>query len=232
MEEGTPISKLPNMNSASKQPPNIQLITREKTNPVYNPNIEVGRPVIKNQMPSSINQRQSERLGKTPSLIPNNPPTSVPNQTINQIIHDINRNGGENPTQLPARDIALSTTSYATDKQARPNYVPDVNDEKIKDYITELKKQEEVVEAQNKKIKEDEKLDLFYHELQSPLMIMVLFFIFQLPIVDLYFNRLFPWLVRKDGHATLLGYLVKTFIFGALYYGFSKLSTFLTDINI
>ena len=48
--------------------------------------------------------------------------------------------------------------------------------------IEEEKSMEDLIkQSQNKKVEQD-RLDLMYEELQSPIMVMILFFLFQLPI--------------------------------------------------
>ena len=81
---------------------------------------------------------------------------------------------------------------------------------------------------QNKSTKqEQDKLDILYSELQMPIIIMALFFVFQMPFFQKKFQNIFPALFMKDGQHNISGYLVKTLLFGGLFYGINKATHYL-----
>ena len=51
---------------------------------------------------------------------------------------------------------------------------------------------------------------------------MLLYFLFQLPVVNSMVFKLFPRLFHKDGNLSMSGLLLKTSLYGALYYGIMK----------
>lgn len=217
MSNGTSIASLPT-NQNNQYNENIRLVTREKTSVQYNPdefNVRQTQPIQSNRPHSTIGENA------TPPLIPS---STGDNNDIQQILNEIKLASENNMTQLPSRDIPIQTQQYVADKQVKANYIPEPTPEKTKDYIKDLKEEEKQNERKRQQIVENEKLDMFYQELQTPLLIMVLFFIFQLPVFDFYFLKLFPFLKQKDSQLTLVGYLVKTAIFGALFFGFHKLT--------
>ena len=67
------------------------------------------------------------------------------------------------------------------DEQIKPNFIPKAENE---NYIEEERSMEDLIkQSQNKKVEQD-RLDVMYEELQTPLMVMILFFFFQLPPPD------------------------------------------------
>ena len=223
MNHATSIASLPS-NHSKEFGENIRLVTREKQSTMYNPdefNVQKKQPIQSNRPHSTLGETAN------PPLIP----SSVgDNNDIQQILNEIKQASANNMTQLPSRDIPIQTRQHVTDRQVKANYMPDVKPEVMKDYIKDLKDEEKKNELKRKKISEDEKLDMFYQEIQAPLLIMVLFFIFQLPLFDYHFLRAFPFLKQKDSQLTLLGYLVKTISFGALFFGFNKLTDLFTRL--
>ena len=119
---------------------------------------------------------------------------------------------------LPPKDIPIDTSGFR-DETARPNYVPSANDMQNfvleqEDRLREQKHTEAITRAMNKQF------DLIA-ELQMPLIVGILFWIFQLEI----WNRLFAQylsglsLFGDNGNINTNGLLLKSILFGAAYYG-------------
>ena len=77
---------------------------------------------------------------------------------------------------------------------------------------------------------EQDRLDQLYEELQIPLMVMVLYFLFQMPFVKKQMQRLLPSLFTKDENPTFGGYLLKTAMFGGTFYGIIKATKYLSEM--
>ena len=77
--------------------------------------------------------------------------------------------------------------------------------------------------------KRDENMDYLYDEFQLPILIMVLFFIFQLPFTRSKFIALFPNLFKRDGNITMGGYIVKTLLFGTCFYLIVKVTKYASE---
>ena len=86
-----------------------------------------------------------------------------------------------------------------------------------------------IKQSQNKKVDQD-RLDIMYEELQTPLMVMILFFFFQLPIFQRTLTKHAPSLFLRDGNPSFSGYFVKTIIFGVTYYIITKATKQLSQI--
>jgi len=178
---------------------------------------------------SNVNFSANEKIQSTPSIQqyqPNITPTqsqpqsnnlSLDQGTINQIITGLQQAG--HVTQLPSRDIPTSTESLTNDPQIQPNYIPQTE---VKDYIKEDDDYGDIINDYNKKIKKSNNLDNMYTEIQTPLLIAVLFFMFQLPIFKKLLFSSFPMLYFKDGNINLYGYLFTSVLFGIIYHVLNK----------
>lgn len=127
---------------------------------------------------------------------------------------------------LPSRDIPVDTTQITHDNEALPDFIPNNKN----DYIEEMMTIEELQEKRRKERNKDDSLEEVYRELQVPIFIGILFFIFQLPITNNYFHKFFTFGFRSDGQMNLQGYLVKSFCFASLYYILNLLMNRLSDI--
>ena len=88
-------------------------------------------------------------------------------------------------------------------------------------------------EIQNKRRKErnkEDSLEELYKELQVPIFIGILYFIFLLPVTNKYFHKFFTFGFREDGQMNIQGYLVKSFIFASLYYVLNLFMNRLSEI--
>ena len=132
--------------------------------------------------------------------------------------------------RLPSRDIPHDTAGYSYDEQVQPNYIPkkNVSSDFVRDYehITE----KNIREHEQKKYRES-RIDNFFNEFQTPIFIMILFFLFQLPIVNTMIFKKFSFLSlhNMDGNFNIYGLVMKSFLFGALYYSIQKITTFIVE---
>jgi hypothetical protein len=149
---------------------------------------------------------------------------SLDQQTISQIVSGLQQASVTGATQLPSRDIPQSIENIMHDQQIQPTYIPP---EQQKDYINEYENTtENIIENYNKNIKYKDSLDELYDEIQIPLLISVLYFLFQLPIFKKYLYKYFPVLFYKDGNINIYGLLFMSALFGMLYYLLSKVMVY------
>ena len=80
------------------------------------------------------------------------------------------------------------------------------------------------------KEKEQDRLDALYDELQMPVLIMILFFFFQLPYFQKNMMKFVPSLFNNDGNPSLSGYILKTALFGSSFYAITKLTKYLSTV--
>jgi hypothetical protein len=173
------------------------------------------------------------KVSETNKKVPNPPqqePISVSNrelsqESIHQIVQGLQQAGGA--TVLPNREISTNNNHITQDEQIKPNFIPKTANS---NYIEEAHSMEDLIkQSQNKKVEQD-RLDVMYEELQTPLMVMILFFFFQLPIFQRTLTKHAPSLFLRDGNPSFSGYFVKTIIFGVTYYIITKAIKHLSEI--
>jgi len=148
--------------------------------------------------------------------------TVIPSQmtldqnSISQIVNGLQQASLSGATSLPSRDIPLHTEQLTSDSQIQPNYIPqpntrdyihDMNDDINNYYVTE---------------KNQNSLDSLYDELQAPLLLSVLYFLFQLPFFKKAIFKYFPFFCHNDGNYNFNGLIFTCALFGFIYYSLSK----------
>lgn len=129
---------------------------------------------------------------------------------------------------MPNRGIPQDTTAFQNDEYMIPNHVPNtkLTNDYLRDYETRLEKMSE--EHQKQKHREDLVVST-YDEFQTPILIGVMFFLFQLPIINMLIFKYLGFLKihNEDGNMNLYGLMLKSMMFGLFYFGFIKATTFI-----
>jgi hypothetical protein len=145
---------------------------------------------------------------------------AINQQNLNQFVTGIQQASAAGMTALPSRDIPQNQESLTRDQQMKPNYIPAAENT---DYIREHQNNnEEMIREYARRQQKTDSLDNMYNELQIPILIAVLYFTFQLPVVRKNLFKFLPSLFSKDGNPNLSGYITNSLIFGALYFGLTK----------
>jgi len=140
--------------------------------------------------------------------------------TINQIVNGLQRASIAGATQLQSRDIPITTSNISNDEQVQPNYVP--TQPQKNDYIKDYEETDDIINNYNKKNQRNNYVDDFYDELQTPLLLAVLYFLFQLPFLRKLLFKYLPILFSKDGNMNINGFLFNSALFGSSYYFLHK----------
>ncbi len=108
-------------------------------------------------------------------------------------------------TDLPERDIPRETITHTTDAQITPTYMPP--------------KPQEYIEHQPVQYHPptQSKIEKILEEFKLPILLSVLYFIFQMPAVQNFIIRVFPSIAHA-GELTTLGVVVKSVFFGLSYH--------------
>ena len=141
-------------------------------------------------------------------------------QTMNQFVSGLQQASAAGLTTLPSRDIPQTQSHLTQDQQMQPNYIP--REQINTDYITEHQTNDDILRKQAQKDQHSRGLDTFYNNLQTPILIAILYFLFQLPIVRKNIFKFAPSLFSKDGNPNLMGYVMNSTIFAALYFGLTR----------
>uniref|UniRef100_A0A6C0DLU9 Uncharacterized protein n=1 Tax=viral metagenome TaxID=1070528 RepID=A0A6C0DLU9_9ZZZZ len=132
--------------------------------------------------------------------------------------------------RLPSRDIPRDATGYIQDEQIQPNYIPKstVKNDYVREYEDTTEKN--MREYEQKK-RHENRLDMIFTELQTPLLIAILFFIFQMPIINTMIFKKFSFLsiYTMDGNFNIYGLLFKSLLFASLFYSITKSMKFLSE---
>ena len=155
------------------------------------------------------------------------PPAQLSQASINQIVLGLQQANQNGLTELASRDIPMTTNQISADAQVRPNFVPE---SATANYIEDDSTFESITHQNRQEKKKQDSLDSLYEELQTPIFVMVLFFLFQLPYFQKVLIRFAPSLFNVDGRIGLTGLLSKTILFGIFYYSLTKLTAHLSQI--
>ena len=188
--------------------------------------IQENNQQMQGQMLPPTQQQQQPQQANLSQANSNN--FSLDQTTINQIVNGLQKASVNGLTQLPSRDIPRTTETITNDAQIQPNFIPQPNPTQMQeDYIQKMQQMnqstDEIIDEHNKKANFSNSLDNLYEEIQTPLLLAILFFIFQLPIFKKYLFLYVPFLFFNDGNYNLKGYLIISVLFGCIYYFCNKL---------
>jgi hypothetical protein len=167
------------------------------------------------KMDNSIDQiaqmRENElrNMAAGPSNSSSQMPSALEQNTINSLISGIQQASASGLTTLPSRDI------------------PQVNNN---DYINDETNANDILKENMRRQNRDSNLDVMYEELQIPILLAILFFMFQLPVFRTYLFKFLPSLFNKDGNPNLSGYVVNSILFALLYYIIKNMLRYFTTI--
>jgi hypothetical protein len=174
---------------------------------------------------NNINLNASENLQQT---IMQNKPASInlDQTTINQIVNGLQQASATGATLLPSRDIPMTTNNLTNDASIQPNFIPPIqNNSGQSDYINNYQETNDIINSYNLNIERNNSLDDMYNEIQVPILLAVLYFLFQLPFFRKFLFSYFPVLFLKDGNLNIYGYIFMSTLFGILYYFLNKINT-------
>jgi hypothetical protein len=133
--------------------------------------------------------------------------------------------------KLPSRDIPMNSGDYTHDEEIKPNFIPRTNI--TEDFVRdkEMLNEKKLAEHEQKK-KESNWLDTFINDLQTPIFIILLFFVSQLPIINTLLLKHLSILsiTNEDGNLNTKGLVIKSGLFGLIFYVLTKITSFIVNI--
>jgi len=152
----------------------------------------------------------STSIEELPQSIQNtsHPQSQMTPSDVNQLLNDINEASLKGETQLLPRDIPMQTE---IDEESKPNYIPNQGEK----YISDNEKPTYKMRGEN--------MDKIYDEIQTPILLAIIYFLFQLPIFRNFMFNTFPFMFSKDGNSNIQGYFGFSIMFGIFYYIISKI---------
>jgi hypothetical protein len=148
---------------------------------------------------------------------------SLDQTTISQIVSGLQQASISGATQLTSRDIPMTSTAHNIDPNIQPNYVPPPPQQNM-NYINDYENTSDMVNNYNKNTSRQNSLDDMYNEIQAPLLLAVLYFLFQLPFFRKFLFGYFPVLFSNDGNLNINGFLFTSMLFGLLFYTLNKVT--------
>lgn len=150
---------------------------------------------------------------------------SLDQTTISQIVSGLQQATIAGATQLPSRDIPMATSCLSADPHVVPNYVPPPPPQHT-DYIKNYEQTSYMVNNYNRGKQINNSLDEMYNEIQTPLLLAVLYFLFQLPFFKKFLFTYLPFLFSNDGNYNLNGFLFISVTFGMIFHFLMKTSSY------
>jgi len=173
----------------------------------------------------SMSANETNTVVQQHNMNTNTNSVSLDQTTIDQIVNGLQQASVTGATQLPSRDIPMNTSSLTHDVNITPNFIPPVPIQNRDDYIQNYQESSEIINDYNYIVENNNRLDDLYNEIQVPILLAVLYFLFQLPVFRKYLFSYFPVLFSKDGNLNINGYLFMSSLFGILYYLLNKINT-------
>ena len=194
MDDTTSLNDLPTNPSIGNPNNNVVMTTTEIPNQQQQP-------------PQQVQQQPPQQVMQM---------NAIDNQKVmNQVVSGIQQASAAGVTQLASRDIPMETQNLTQDQEIKPDYLPNQDS---KDYVFNSQMEDTIL--QNSQLRQNKKdsLETIYEEMQIPIMIGLLYFVLQLPVVKKYFYKFFPALYSEDGNPSLGGYIIHSFFFASLFY--------------
>ncbi len=196
------------------------IIMNDTTNILDLPTDPVSGGSISNNIQITAQEMMSSEIDDQKQT--NNSGMTLDQNTINQIVNGLQQASVTGATQLSSRDIPMTTTNLSNDPQIIPNYIPQLQNNN--DYIKNDEDANDIILHYNKTNNINNSLDDMYNEIQTPLLLAVLYFLFQLPFFRNFLFKYLPFLFSNDGNYNLNGFLFVSVLFGLLFHFLMKIT--------
>ena len=164
-------------------------------------------------------QLELERKNDGASQIP-------PIDYTSQLTSALKEASASGATVLPSRDIPQQTLGRQQDDHIKPGFVAS---SESNDYIGNILDKEKIIQDSQRKQNHADNLDYIYQSLQLPVLVGVIYFLFQLPVVRKNLLTFLPNLFNKDGSPKLSGYIFNSIMFALFYTLLVKGMVYLQD---
>lgn len=120
--------------------------------------------------------------------------------------------------RLPSRDIPMNTIEFQHDAEIQPNFIP--RPKHTNDYIRDYYEQDAGSRDRRPRKMALQTAEDWYERLQIPILVGLLFFIFQMPVFNTFLRKNFTFLAlyNEDGNFNIVGLIFKSVLFGGIFY--------------
>ncbi len=152
--------------------------------------------------------------------------SQVPCNIMNEVMQGVQRASANGMTMIPTRDIPMNPNAFTHDEQSRPNYVPQPQQQQphggggggSADYIKDHTSMENIVRANARQSNQIDTIEAIYYDLQMPILIGVLYFIFQMPVFRAQLLHFLPSLFGEDGNFKIMGLTATSAMFAGTFF--------------
>lgn len=213
----TSINELPETMPSQNSLPNLS----------YSPNITA---TINNNMPSADNS--THPMPSSSEMNQSNGVLKLDQSAINQIVSGLQQASLNGGTKLKSKDIPTETTHLSMDPNTQLNYIPnpamrlpqrDGEPHYNEQYIHEDDNYENILNQNIQETKYKKEFDKYLDEMQMPLIVGILFFMFQLPFTRSFMHNNLSFLFYADGNMNLNGYVLTSLFFSFIYFVLFKI---------
>ena len=169
----------------------------------------------------------SPNVGGIEPMMSHGPP-QIPGNVMNEVMQGVQRASANGMTMIPTRDIPMNPNSFTHDDQARPNYVPDPRSVHFQDgggadYIKDYQSMESIVRANARQSNQLDTIEAIYYDIQMPILVGVMYFIFQMPVFRAQLLHFMPSLFGEDGNFKMIGLTATSAMFALVFFIIMKL---------
>lgn len=155
--------------------------------------------------------------------------SQVPGNIMNEVMQGVQRASANGMTMIPTRDIPMVPNAFTHDEQSRPNYVPQPQQQQphgggggggggSADYIKDHTSMENIVRANARQSNQIDTIEAIYYDLQMPILVGVLYFIFQMPVFRAQLLHFLPSLFGEDGNFKIMGLTATSVMFAGTFF--------------
>lgn len=190
---------------------------------------------LSSQNPNSGHRNNGSPLIYSPNIGVEQGPAHVPGNMMNEVMQGVQRASANGMTMIPTRDIPMNPNSFTHDDQARPNYVPQPKSVHFSDgvdagagdsdfdYIKDHTSMESIISANARESNQLDTLESIYYDIQMPILVGVMYFIFQMPIFRAQLLHFIPSLFGDDGNFKMIGLTATSAMFALIFFVIMKL---------
>ena len=201
--ETTSIESLPTSNHVENNQPVVQ------SNNLSKPNIDLTIQEINNNNNNNNNKQVHTQQAPTQQV-------HTQQEQVSSLVSGIQKAAAAGITGLPSRDIPKNESVVNSDPNIKSDWIEDKA--KVADYITTEETQNQVLEAHKSNVEKENQIQNLFSHIQIPIMVALLYCIFQTPIIKNNMTEYLGFLYKKNGHLKNIGYVVTSSLFGFLYF--------------
>lgn len=218
-------SELPQQGPVSTQQISNEFYGNVSAQPQYPQNTHVGDEANLQYQPINLHPNPYGQSQSTPEGPPLPSASPQRNQNNNYNVENIPRQ------TLPSRDIPMNTLEYQHDETIKPNHVPSVK--LTSDYIRDFEREnDEQLRLHRENKYRQETAHNAIGDLQLPILVAILYFIFSTPIITKLMYKYLGFLKSydEDGSFKISALILRSAIFGGIIYSIQKLADTVSSI--